>query len=68
MSHENQQFAYKCWQLKGASKIYSTWFFNNVVNIQLTEHGKIHTTFHIADIKNLLEIDNLEEYINNASC
>ena len=31
-------------------------------------HGKIHTTFHVTDIKNLLEIDNLAEYINNASC
>ena len=56
MLNENQQFAYKCRQLKRARKIHSTWFFNNVVNIELTEHRR-----------NLLEIDNLEEYINNAS-
>ena len=67
MSHENQQLAYKCLQFKSAKKIHSTWFFNNVVNIKLTEHGRIHKIFHVTDIENLLEIDNLEEYINNAS-
>ena len=67
MSHENQQLAYKCRQLKSARKIHSTWFFNNVINIKLTEHGRIHKIFHVTDIENLLEIDNLEEYISNAS-
>ena len=66
ISHENQQLAYKCRQLKSARKIHSTWFFNNVVNIKLTEHGKIHKMFHDIDIENLVEIGNLEEYINNA--
>ena len=67
MSHENQQLAYKCRQLKSARKIHSTWFFNNVVNMKLTEHGRIHKIFHATDIENILEIENLEEYINNAS-
>ena len=40
---------------------------NNAVNIKLTEHGRIHEIFHVTDIENLLEIDNLEEYINSAS-
>ena len=65
MSHENHQLAYKCRQLKSARKIHSIWFFNNIVNIKLTEHGMIHKVFHVAE--NLLEIENLEEYINNAS-
>ena len=42
MSHENQQLTYKCRQLKSARKIHTTWFFNNVINIKLTEHGRIH--------------------------
>ena len=67
MSNENQQLAYKCRHLKNVRKIHSTWFFNNAVNIKLTEHGRIHKIFHVTDIENLLEIDNLEEYINNAS-
>ena len=67
MSLENQRLAYKCRQLKCARKIHSTWFFNNVVNAKLTEHGRIHKIFHVTDIENLLETDNLEEYINNAS-
>ena len=41
--------------------------FHNVVNVKLTEHGRIHKIFHVTDIENLLETDNLEEYINNAS-
>ena len=60
MLHENQQLAYKCRQLKSARKMHSTWFFNNVVNIKLTEHGRIHKMFHVTDIENHLEIDNLE--------
>ena len=67
MSHENQQLAYKCRQLKSARKIHSTWFFNNVVNLKLTEHGRIYKIFHVTDIENLLETHNLEEYINNVS-
>ena len=67
MSNENQQLAYKCRQLKSARKIHSIWFFNNAINIKLTEHGRTHKVFHVTDIENLLEIDNLEEYINNAS-
>ena len=47
--------------------MHSTWFFNNVVNIKLTENGIVHKIFHVTDIENLLETDNLEEYINNAS-
>ena len=38
-----------------------------VVNLKLTEHGRIYKIFHVKDIENLLEIDNLEEYINNVS-
>ena len=67
MSHENQQLAYKCRQLKSARKIRSTWFFSNVVNIKLTEHGRRHKIFHVTDIESLLEIDSLKEYMNNAS-
>ena len=63
MSHENQQLAYKCRQLKSARKIHSTWF----LNLKSTEHGRIYKIFHVKDIENLLEIDNLEEYINNVS-
>ena len=67
MSHENQQLAYKCPQLKSAWKIHSTWLFNNVVNLKLTKDGRIYKIFHVTGIENLLEIDNLEEYINNFS-
>ena len=67
MSKENQQLAYKCRQLKSVRKIHSTWLFNNVVKITLIEHKRINKTFLITDIENLLEIDKLKEYINNAS-
>ena len=66
MSLENQRLTYKCRQLKSARKIHSTWFFN-VVNVKLTDNGRIHKIFHVNDIENLLKTDNLEEYINNAS-
>ena len=65
MSHENQQLLYKWRQLKIAMKVHSTWFFNNVVSLKLTEHGRIHKIFHVTDIENVLEIDNLKGYLNN---
>ena len=67
MSLENQQLGYKCRQIKIARKIHSTWFFNNVADVKLTEHGTIHKIFNVSDIENLLETDYLEEYINKAS-
>ena len=47
MSLENQRLAYRCQQLKSARKIHSTWFFNNVVNVKLTEHGIIYNIINI---------------------
>ena len=44
--------------------IHSTWFFNNVVNIKLTEHGRIHKIYCLIDIENLLETDNLKKHMN----
>ena len=67
MSHENHQLTYRCRQLKTAGKIHSTWFFNNSVNLKLTDNGPIYKIFYIVDIENILGIDNLEEYVNNSS-
>ena len=50
-------------QFKSSRKINSTWFSINVVNVKLTEHGRIHKIFHVTDIKKLLEKGNLEKYI-----
>ena len=36
-------------------QIHSTWFFNDVVNVRLTKHGRIHKVFHITDNENLLK-------------
>ena len=69
MSHENQ-LVYKCWQLKRARKIHSTWFFNNFVNIRLTEHGRMHKIFHVTDIGNFREDFCKREYVppKSATC
>ena len=64
MCFENHQLAYKCRKLKNLGKIHSTWFYNNAVNIKLTENGRIHKIFHIIDIEKLLDIDNLDELLN----
>ena len=67
MSLENQRLAYKCRQRKSGRKIHSTWFYNNVVNLKLIEHERIHKIFHVTNNENLLERDNLEKHISNAS-
>ena len=67
MCHENHQLAYKCRQLKNAGKIHSTWFWNNEVNVKLSERSKPVKIFHIIDIEKLLGFDNLDDFINNTS-
>ena len=60
----NHQLSYKCRKLKNLGKIHSTWLYNNAVNTKLTENGRIHKIFLIVDIEKLLEIDNLDEFLN----
>ena len=67
MCHENHQPAYKCCQLKNAGKIHSTWFWNNAVNVKLSERSNPVKIFHIIDIEKLLGIDNLDDFISNTS-
>ena len=67
MSHENQRFAYKFRQQNRPRKVHSNWFFDNIANVKLTEHGRIHKKFRVTDIENLLETVSLGEYIDNAS-
>ena len=66
LSYENQQLAYKCRKLKSARKIYSTWFYNNCVNIKLSEHSNPVKKFYIRDIENLMGTDNLEEFLRSS--
>ena len=67
MCHENHQLAYKCRQLKNAGKIHSTWFWNNAVNVKLSERSNPVKIFHIIDIEKLFGIDNLDDFISNTS-
>ena len=65
MCHENHQLAYKCRQLKNAEKIYYTWFWNNAVNVKLSERSNPIKIFHIIDIEKLFGIDSLDDFISN---
>ena len=53
MCYGNERLAYKCRQRKNSKKIYSTWLWNNVVNIKVTHNGEIHQIFHTTDIENI---------------
>ena len=65
MCHENHQLSYKCRQLKNSSKIHSTWFWNNSVNVKLNERNQPTKIHHVVDLEKLLGADNLDEFINN---
>ena len=56
MCHENHQLVYKCRQLKNAGKIHCTWFWNNAVNVKLSEKSNPVKIFHIIDIEKLLAL------------
>ena len=64
MRFENHQLPSKCRKLKNLGKIRSTWFYNNAVNIKFTENGRIRNILHIIDIEKLIDIDNLDEFLN----
>ena len=40
-------------------------FFNSAINTKLMEHGRILKILHVADIEDIQEMNNVEEYINN---
>ena len=67
LSHENQQLACKSRKLMSARKNYSTWYYNNCINIKLSEHSNPVKIFHIRDIANLMGADNFEECLSNCS-
>ena len=67
MCFENPFLLYKYQQLKNVGKLFSFWFFNNTLNVKLTENGPITKVFHIIDLKNFLQVDSIEELINNPS-
>ena len=67
MCFENQSLFYKCHQLKNVGKLFSFWFFKNILNIKLIENSPITKIFHISDLKNLLQVNSIEELLNNPS-
>ena len=56
MCHENHQLAYKCCQLKNPGKIHSTWFWNNAVNVKLSERSNPVKFFILLTLKNFLAL------------
>ena len=62
-SFENQSLFYKCQPLKNFGKLFSFWFFNNTLNVKLTENSPIRKIFHIINLENLLQVDSTEELI-----
>ena len=67
MCFENQSLFYRCQQLKNVGKLFSFWFFNNMLNVKLIENGLVTKIFHIIDLENLLQVDSIEELINGPS-
>ena len=61
----NHSLFFKCRKLKNARRIFNTWFFNNAINVQLNQGGKIHKVFHSEDLAVLLKVDNLDSFLKN---
>ena len=59
--------AYKCRQLKNVGKIYSSWFWNNVVNVKLSGGSNPVKIFHIIGSEKLFSIDTLDDVISTTS-
>ena len=53
-------------EVEECEKNYSMWFYNNCVNIKLSEHSNPVKNFHVRDIGNLTGTDNFEEFLRNS--
>ena len=42
-------------------------FWNNSVNVKLDERGQPTKIHNVVDIEKILNVDNLDEFINNTS-
>lgn len=67
MCKENQDLFYICRQLKTAKKIHATWFYNNVINMKLHENDRPTKIYHKCDIEELLQVENIDEFLRDAS-
>ena len=54
-----------CRQLKNLGKIFSYWCFNNTLHVKMDENESISKMYHSCDLKNLLQVVNIDELINN---
>ena len=61
----NHSLFFKCRKLKKTRKIFNTWFFNNVINVQLNQNGEIDKVFHTEDLAALLKFDDLDSFLMN---
>ena len=59
----NQVLFFKCRQLKKYKKIYETWFYNNKINVKVTATSKTIEIFHDSDLENILQIDDLDDFL-----
>ena len=50
-----------------SGKIHFIWFWNNFVDVKLDERSQLVKLHHIIDTENLLDVDNLDEFINDFS-
>ena len=48
-------------------EIHSIWFWNNAVNVKLSERSNPVKIFHIIVIEKLFGIDSLDDFISNTS-
>ena len=62
---ENQKLFYFSRKLAKSDKVYSTWFFNNVINIQLQKDAKSFKIYHISDLEKLLNIPDVYIFLKN---
>ena len=53
--------------VKNLGKIFSYWFFNNMLHVKTDRNGSIFKIYHSCDPKNLLQVVNIDELTNNSS-
>ena len=51
---------FNCRKWKRAKNIFNTWFFNNAINVQLTQNGKIQKIFHTKHLAMLLKVNGID--------
>ena len=55
---------YKSCKLKNLGRLSVDWFFNDALSVKIEENCHVSKIYHASDLKALLKVDDIEQFMN----